>query len=136
MRDKKSKKPEAASDVLQSLLQNGKSALGEQFIRWRVWNSWGEIVGPQVAQHTLPVSFLKGELYVWVDHPARMQELTFCVVPIAKKINAFCGKRWVKKIRFTLDRKSVPKPEETAEDLRDFLSTKPPSEGGGPQRGQ
>lgn len=136
MSDKKSKKPEAASDVLQSLLQNGKSALAEQFIRWRVWNSWADIVGPQVAKNTLPVSYVKGELYVWVDHPARMQELTFCVVEIAKKINAFCGKRWVKRIRFTLDRKSVPKPEETAEDLRDFLSTRPPNAGGRPPRDQ
>lgn len=133
---KKSKKPVLASDVLQSLLQNGKSPLAEQFIRWRVWNSWAEIVGEQISKHTLPVSYLKGELYVWVDHPARMQELTFCVSELGFKINQFCGKKWVRRIRFTLDRKSVPKPEESEAGLRDFLSTKSPNEDGEPQRGR
>lgn len=136
MKNKKQQKPELASDVLQTLLQNGKSPLAEQFIRWKVWNSWGEIVGEQIAKHTLPVSYLKGELYVWVDHPARMQELTFCISELGFKINQFCRKKWVRRIRFTLDRKSVPKPEETAEGLRDFLSTKAPNAGGRPPRGR
>lgn len=131
---KKSKKPQLASDVLQTLLQNSKSPLAEQFLRWKVWNSWGEIMGEKIAKHSVPVGYQKGQLYIWVDHPARIQEFRFIVKEIMYKINEYCGKRWVRRIHFTLDRKSVPKSEESAKDLRDFLSTKPPSEGGPPRR--
>jgi predicted nucleic acid-binding Zn ribbon protein len=118
---RKRKRPATASEVLESLLRSSKSPLGEQFIRWRVWNSWPEIVGEQVAKNTLPVSFLSGDLYVWVKHPARLQELTFCAKALLDKINAFCGKKWARQIRFTLDKKSVPQLEEMSETSRKFI---------------
>ena len=119
---KKSKQPQLASDVLQSLLQNSKSPLAEQFLRWKLWHSWDSVVGEKIAKHTTPVSYLKGQLYVWVDHPARMQELSFCTKELMYKINEFCGKRWVRRIRFTIDKKSVPQPEQAPEAMKDFIS--------------
>lgn len=135
-RDREKGKLEAVGDLLQSLLQNSKSPLSDHFLRWRLWRSWDEIVGPEIAKSSMPVSFLQGELYVWVNHPARLQELTFCAGTILKKINKFGGRRWVRRIRFTLDRKSVPLLEESGEDLRDFLSKQLPNEDEGPQRGR
>ncbi len=127
---KKSRKSQltASADVLQVLLQNGKSPLTEQFVRWRVWNSWPEVVGDEIAKHTMPVGFLKGTLYVHVNSAARMQELTFMVEHLMSRINEFSKMRWVKFIRLTLDRRSVPKPEEMSQDLRNFLSEKLPGE--------
>lgn len=117
-----------ASSVLQSLFQNSKSPLSEQFVRWKVWNSWEEVVGKEIGKHTLPVGYNKKRLYIWVSNAARMQEMTFLVRPIMNKINTFCGEKWVKSIQFTLDRKSVARPQETSQDLRDFLSKEPPNE--------
>jgi hypothetical protein len=127
---------QAVGDLLQSLLQKSKSPLSDQFLRWKLWRSWPDVVGPQIAKSTLPVSFLQGELYVWVNHPARMQELTFCAGELLKKVNAFGGRRWIRRIRFTLDRKSVPSLEESDAGLREFLSKGSPSEGGEPQPGR
>lgn len=133
---RKQKDLEPVGDLLQSLLQNSKSPLSDQFLRWKLWRSWPEVVGEQIAKSTVPVGFLHGELYIWVNHSARMQELTFCAGMILKKVNAFSnGRRWVRRIRFTLDRKSVPSLEESGADLREFLSKGSPSEGGEPQRG-
>lgn len=120
---RKSSQLSPAAQVLQTLLQSSKSPLSEQFIRWRLWNSWEDVVGPEIAKHTLPVSYLNGTLYVWVKSAARMQELTFLVRPILKKVNDFAGKKWIRSIRFTLDRKSVPRLEhDTAQEMRQFLS--------------
>ena len=55
----------ATADVLQSLLQNSKSPLTEQFIRWKVWKAWPEVVGEEISRSTLPVGNLKGTLYIW-----------------------------------------------------------------------
>jgi predicted nucleic acid-binding Zn ribbon protein len=103
-------------------LQNSKSPLTEQFVRWRVWNSWPEVVGEEIAKHTLPVSFFKGTLYLHVNSAARMQELTFMLEHLIARINQFSNMRWVKFIRLTLDRRSVPKPEEMSPELRKFIS--------------
>ena len=67
------------ASVLQSLLQNSKSPLSEQFIRWRLWQKWDEVVGEEIAKHSMPVSYLDGTLYVWVKSAPRMQEMTFLV---------------------------------------------------------
>ena len=116
------------ASVLQSLLQNSKSPLSEQFIRWRLWQKWDEVVGEEIAKHSMPVSYLDGTLYVWVKSAPRMQEMTFLVREIRKKINDFAGKYWVNSIRFTLDRKSCPLPQESAEGLRQFLDKETPKE--------
>ena len=121
------------ANVLQSLFQSSKSPLSQQFLRWRLWNEWEHVVGPEIANHSMPVGYLDGALYVWVKSAPRMQEMQFVVRPLMQKINQFAGTHWVRSIRFTLDRKSVPTPQENAGDLRDFLSRPPPNEDGEPQ---
>jgi predicted nucleic acid-binding Zn ribbon protein len=137
MSEKFKKKSQAAhlspvANVLQSLFQSSKSPLSQQFIRWRLWNEWENVVGCEIAQHSMPVGYLDGALYVWVKSAARMQEMQFVVRPLMQKINQFAGSAYVRSIRFTLDRKAVPMPQENAEDLRGFLSKPPPNEDGEP----
>lgn len=82
-----------------------------------------------MAKHTAPVDYERGRLIVWVSDSVRLQEMTFVVKALQEKINTYIGKRWVTSIRFTLDRKCVPKPSEIPEDSRNFLSRPLPSEG-------
>lgn len=112
----------ASADVLQALLQNRKGPLTEQFVRWRVWNAWPEVVGAEIAKNTLPVGYLKGTLYIWVKSGPRMQELLFLLDSLRDRINKFAGAHWVKSIRLTLDRKSVPQLEDAGEKMREFVA--------------
>lgn len=124
-----------ASDVLQILFQEGKSPLAEEFSRWQLWRKWPEVVGPTIAAQTDPVGFKDGILFVWVKNSVWIQQLTFMIKPLRKKVNAFYGSDRVRMIRFTTDRKSVPKLEEAEAGLLDYLSSKTPSAGGDPQPG-
>ena len=102
-----------ASDVLQGLLQNGKSPLADQFQRWRIWRSWPEIVGKTISENSYPVSYDRGLMCVFVKNSAWLQELSFLSGSICKKINDHLGYQWVQQIRFTLDRRQVPSPHES-----------------------
>lgn len=119
----------SASDVLQSLLQSDKSPIVTQFTRWKLWYSWEKVVGESLAKFTTPVGYLRGQLYVWVNHPTRMQELTFIAGTMRDQINSFIGRKWVRSVRFTLDRRSVPEQAEMSEEWRNFLSKSPPPQG-------
>jgi predicted nucleic acid-binding Zn ribbon protein len=119
-RRKKSKLMTSA-DVLQSLLQNGKSPLSDQFLRWKLWRKWAEVVGPTINEQTSPVGFDKGVLYIWVRNSSWMQHLTFVAQPLREKINTFAGRNWIRRIQFTLDRRAVPNLDETEKPVQDFL---------------
>ena len=111
-----------AIDVLQGLLQNPNFPLARQFTRWKVWNSWESIVGKSIAKYTTPVGYLKGQLYIWVKHPTQIQELIFVTQALQNKINKFIGKKWVRSIRFTLNRSNVPEQAAISNDVRKLLS--------------
>lgn len=112
---------DSAASVLQALMKGQSSALSDSFLRWRLWNSWADLVGKEIAASSLPVGYMKGTLYVWCKSAARMQELTFMVRPLMEKVNTFIGKKWVRSIRFTLDKKTVPTPDETSEEFKAFI---------------
>lgn len=119
---KKNQKLQPASSVLQSVLSKGQNALSDQFLRWRLWNSWGDIVGAKIAAYSIPVGYRDGALIIWVKTSAHLQELKFGIEPLKEKANQFVGFSWVKEIKLTIDRKSVPMPEETSNQLREFLA--------------
>ena len=100
-----------SSDVLQSLLANGKSPLAQGFTRWKLWSHWADVVGESMAKHSMPVDYYRGCLVVWVEGSARMQEMTYLVRPIKSKINEFLGRQWIRSIRFTTDKHHVPDPD-------------------------
>ena len=100
------------SEVLQSLFENGKSPLSEQFMRWKLWAQWADVVGPTVAQNAEPVGYLRGTLYLWVRNSSWMQQMVFMKDPIQNTINKKLGRRFVRNIRFTLDRRDVPQQDD------------------------
>ena len=125
-----------ASDVLQGLFQNGKSALSDQFLRWQLWRHWSEIAGETMAQQSEPVGLYRKTLYVWVKHPVWIQQFQFMSGELIQDINKAMGRDWIAKIRFTLDRKSVPESAKTEVDRFSDPLSGSPSEGEAPQRGQ
>lgn len=102
-----------ASDVLQCLLKDSKSALADGFTRWRLEKEWPAIVGESIAQHSLPVGYRKGVLYLWVEHSAWIQELNFFKPNIMCKVNEYLGASYARDIKFTLDRKASNTPKES-----------------------
>jgi predicted nucleic acid-binding Zn ribbon protein len=97
------------SEVLQRLFENGKSPLSEQFLRWKIWGQWKTIVGPTIGEHTEPVGYSQGLLYVWVKNSTWLQQLYFVKDEMRKKVNAEVGYNYAKDIRFTMDRRGVPR---------------------------
>ena len=119
---KKKPKMSSGSEVLQALFENGKSELSVQFIRWKLWKKWSEYVGPTMGVISEPVGYSRGVLYVWVKNSAWMQQLVFMREPMKDAINKKLEQRYVKEIRLTMDRKSVPSDAAASEELKESLS--------------
>lgn len=77
-----------------------------------------------MAKYSEPVGFDRGGLYIWVKSAARMQEIRFFEQTIKDKVNEHVGRAWVRYIRFTLDRRSVPQQGETSAEFNKFLDEK------------
>jgi hypothetical protein len=97
----------SSSDVLEALLGGGNPALSHQFTCFKLSRSWSEVVGASMAKNTLPVSYDKGTLVIWVSDSTWMQELSFAIDQIKEKINAHIGRAWVYNVRFTLEKKGL-----------------------------
>ncbi len=114
----------SGSEVLQSLFEDGKSPLSEQFIRWKLWARWPEFVGASLAKECEPVGYVRGVLYLWVSNSSTMHNLVFIKDQIQAEINKKLHRNFVKKIRLTLDRKEVPTDAESQENLKNFVLKK------------
>ncbi|MFP5518906.1 MAG: DUF721 domain-containing protein [Bdellovibrionia bacterium] len=106
-------KMKAGSEVLQSLFENGKSPLSEQFLRWKLWAKWPEVVGPTIAKNAEPVAYKNGILFLWVKNSTWMQQMVFLRDQIQTTINQKMNQNFVRSIRFTLDRRDVPTQDNT-----------------------
>lgn len=123
--DKKRKELLPASRVLQTLLANGKSPLSDQFLRWKIWRFWPKIVGKTLAGVCEPIGYERGRLQIWVKSSARMQEIRFFEKSLRDKVNEHVGREWVRSVRFTLDRKGVPQPDQVSEEFKRYLEQEP-----------
>lgn len=103
-----------AADVLQALLQNSKSSLSDGFTRWKLEQSWPDIVGETIAKQTLPASYDKGTLFIWVRHPTWMQQLWFFQDSIRDKVNTHIGGQWVLQVKFTTNKRAAVSAEREA----------------------
>ena len=102
-----------ASSVLQAMFENGKSPLSHTFLLWKISQNWQEIIGATIAEQTQPIGYRQGVFYILCSHPVWIQQLTFMLVPMRKKINTYVGRPWVQRIRFTLDRKVIDESSES-----------------------
>ncbi len=90
----------SVADVLQGVFQGEKSPLSKQFILWKVKMSWEEIVGPEIAKVSDPVAYKQSTLFLKVQHPGVIQNLTFMNRQIIEKVNQKVNRKWIRMIRF------------------------------------
>ncbi len=119
---KRTGQPTLGSEALQSLFENGKSPLSQQFLRWKMWRKWSDFVGPLMSQHSEPVGYVRGTLYVWVESSTWLQQMVFLRDPIMESINKKLGFLFVKNVHLTLDKKAVPRDPEEAAELRESIA--------------
>lgn len=80
---------------------------------YRVWDFWGEAVGPAIAERARPYRLRDGVLMVQVSSHTWMQELQFLKEEIRAKLNARLGGELLRDLHFVPGRwreKSAPKP--------------------------
>lgn len=92
----------SASKVLDQLLYRKRTQLANQFKRRLLWSRWKDLMGPTIYEHSYPIRYLNGRLFVAVEDSSRLQEMSFLEPTIRKKINDFIGYEWVKNVRFVL----------------------------------
>jgi predicted nucleic acid-binding Zn ribbon protein len=108
MKDELKRHLPTALDVLQKMLEKGNSPLAQDFKRYQLKLDWEKVVGLTISQRCSPVGFAGGILYIWVINASWMNQLTFVRKELLKKINDYSGKKWVREVRFTQDRREVP----------------------------
>ena len=111
-----------SAQVLHSLFENGKSPLSEQFLRWKLWAQWAEIVGTTISEQAEPVGLKNGVLYLWVRNSTWMQQFYFMKRQILQTLHKKAGLTQIKDLAFTLDRRSVPGQSEQQEEIKDYIS--------------
>ncbi len=112
----------SGTEVLQNLFENGKSPLSEQFIRWKMWSRWEEVVGSTLAKSCEPVGMQWGNLIIWVPHSTVLQQMQFLKDNILQAVQKAYPQLNVRDIRFTLDRKNVPRDDKTKSQAHIFVS--------------
>jgi predicted nucleic acid-binding Zn ribbon protein len=97
-------------EVLKSLFDDRQKGgpVAEQFLRWKLWMTWEDVVGPSIAGFTEPVAFYRGTLWIWVKNSSWMQQMTFMSGNIKDAIHFKFRKGYVTEVRFTLDKKCMP----------------------------
>jgi hypothetical protein len=98
-----------AAEVLKSLLDSKKGgAVSENFMRWKLWLNWSDVVGKTMSENCEPIAYHEGTLWLWVKNSVWMQQISFMLEPIKNTINEKYKKGYVKEVRLTLDRRTVP----------------------------
>ncbi|MBC7466528.1 MAG: DUF721 domain-containing protein [Bdellovibrio sp.] len=100
------------AEVLQKLLEGKAGPVSDQYLRWKLWLNWKDIVGPTVSQHSEPISYRNGLLWLCVDNAVWMQQMGFMTETIKKTINEKFKQGFVREIRYTTDRRQVPSAED------------------------
>ncbi len=99
---------QTGAEVLQKLLEGKSGPVSDQYLRWKLWLSWKEIVGATVSDNAEPTAYHHGVLTLCVRNSVWMQQMTFMLEPIKKSINQKFRENFIKEIRLTLDRKATP----------------------------
>lgn len=59
--------------------------------RYRAWQVWAQVVGPQIAAHARPARMRGDTLEVWVDQAVWMQQLQLLKPKLISRLNAAIG---------------------------------------------
>lgn len=101
-----------SAEVLHKLLEDKAGPVSDQYLRWKLWLSWKEVVGPTVADNSEPIAYHNGVLWLCVKNSVWMQQMTFMLEPIKHSVNQKFKAGFVKEVRLTLDRKQTPSSED------------------------
>lgn len=71
---------------------------GADLTKAMLFGRWAEIVGPEVADHCVPVSLVDGALTVQAESTAWATQIRMMAGPIVKRINDQMGDRSVKRL--------------------------------------
>ncbi len=110
-------------EVLQGLFENGKSPLSAQFLRWKMWSRWEEIVGSTLSKSCEPVGLQNDVLIIWVPHSTVMQQMVFLKENILAAVRKSFPQMKIKDIRFTLDRKNMPRQTDQKQQAKNFVQS-------------
>ncbi len=96
-------------------LAAGLSSLSESWGRQKyllgLTRRWPKMVGPVLAQNSLPAYFLGTELWIYTTHAIWMQQLSFSKPELLEKVNEFLDKyggQQVSDLRWTLQPADFP----------------------------
>ncbi len=111
------------AEVLHRLLESKAGPVSDQYLRWKLWLSWKDVVGPTVGENTEPVSYRNGVLWLWVKNSVWMQQMSFMTEPIKNSVNQKFKEGFVKEVRLTLDRRLTPSAndQEFQKNLKKFV---------------
>lgn len=111
------------AEVLQKLLEDKAGPVSDQYLRWKLWLSWEDIVGKTVAENAEPIYYQRGTLWLCVRNSVWMQQMTFMVEAIKQSVNHKFKAGFVKEVRLTLDRRSTPQASdiEFKKNMRKFI---------------
>ena len=101
-----------SAEVLQKLFEGKAGLVSDQYMRWKLWLSWKEIVGPTVAENAEPISYHQNVLWLCVRNSVWMQQMSFMLEPIKQSVNQKFRPGFVKEVRLTLDRKMTPQADD------------------------
>lgn len=75
-----------SGQVGSSFPSRGKKKTNEAFDFLTLIRKWPDVVGPRLAQHTIPLKNTQRSLTILTDHPAYSEQLKFMEVQLLKKI--------------------------------------------------
>lgn len=104
-----------------SLLEKGKSPLGQSYLMSRVWALWPQWMPSSIAKSTQPLAIKGGVLFILVKNSAWIYELNFNKQALLEKVQKEIGQEVVNEIRFTLDPKTLPRDILLQSEMRDFI---------------
>lgn len=100
------------------------AGLTDQAERLRIFQSWRQAVGPEIAARTAPQMFSRGTLIVKAASPAWQNELMFLKASIIAQVNELLGKKTVRELKVISGQ--LPKP--TTEPREVFRAPLPKAE--------
>lgn len=114
---------QTGAEVLHKLLEDKAGPVSDQYLRWKLWLNWKDVVGPTVSQNAEPISYHQGVLWLCVKNSVWMQQMSFMLEPIKHSVNQKFKAGFVKEVRLTLDRKLTPQAndEEFKKNLTKFV---------------
>lgn len=107
------KKLQRLSSTLGGLLK--ARGMLSRLSEFRIFGQWEKTVGSLIARHASPVSLRGTRLFLAVDSPAWMQQLSLLKPEIIGKVNAALGKEAVKDITLNIGEVSLAEKKPTAQ---------------------